>query len=360
MRLLFIGRTDHIHFRRWVESFPRLGHQVWAVDIENDRPTPISGVHVRRLLTRRQRKRLHLIELRWLARLIRPDVVHAHWVPYGYAPLMAGLRPLVVTAWGSDVFLPQTFTPETNEQIDQVLCQANLVTCDSMDMRATILRRNEGRVPIEVIQWGVDTKLFRPDVDVGDLRSVLDLGSGPVVFNPRQLDPVYNPETVLQAIPRVLREVPEARFIFKHYIQEPERVAEIRQLAHDLGIAASVRFLDSVPYETMARLYALAEITVSVASSDGTPMSLLEAMAAGSVPVVSDLPSLREWVSDGSNGRVVPPRDVEALATALIDLLRDPAKLARMRASNFGIVKARADQESEMRRMAEIYRQLAA
>jgi glycosyltransferase involved in cell wall biosynthesis len=359
VRLLFVGRTDHVHFRRWVESFPKLGHKVWAVDIENDRPTPIPGVRVRGLLTRRKRPQLHRLELRWLARIIRPDVVHAHWASYGHLPLVAGLKPLVVTAWGSDVFLPETFSPETNARIDAALSGADLVTCDSQDMRTVILRRNGGKAPVEVVQWGVDTRIFRPGIDVADLRRELDLGSGPVVFNPRQLDAVYNPETALQAIPGVLAAIPDARFIFKHYIQEPERVAEIRQLATDLGIAAQVRFLDSVPYEMMAKLYALADVMVSVPSSDGTPMSLLEAMASGAVPLVSDLPSLREWIEDGVNGRMVPARNAPALTQALIDLLRDHDGRARMRAFNLELVKARADQENEMRRMAGLYAALS-
>ena len=191
------------------------------------------------------------------------------------------------------------------------------------------------------------------------MRSELALGSGPVVFNPRQLDPVYNPETALRAIPGVLAAIPDARFIFKHYIQEPERVAEIRQLAIELGITDQVRFLDSVPYETMAKLYALSEVMVSVASSDGTPMSLLEAMASGAVPLVSDLPSLREWIEDGVNGRMVPARNVEALTEALIELLRDKDARTRMREHNFDLVKARADQGNEMLRMESIYKSLA-
>lgn len=360
MRLLFIGRTDHVHFRRWVQSFPGLGHKVWAVDIENEKPTPIPGVKVRPLLSRRKRPALHRLELRALFHLIRPHVVHAHWAQYGYLPLIAKLRPLVVTAWGSDVLLPETFSAEANAQIDQVLSQADLITCDSNDMRTAILKRNGGKVPVEVVQWGVDMRMFRPDLDVSDLRRELNLGNGPVIFNPRQLDPVYNPETALQAIPGVLAEFPEARFIFKHYIQEPERVAEIRQLANRLGIAESVRFLDSVPYETMAKLYALADVMVSVASSDGTPVSLLEGMACGAVPVVSDLPSLRDWIEEGVNGKLVPPKDADALSDSLLDLLRNPQGCERMRTYNLKLVRDRADQESEMRRMAGIYDTLAA
>lgn len=360
MRLLFIGRTDHVHFRRWVESFPKRGHEVWAVDIENEKPTPIPGVRVRHLLSRRKRPALHRLELRALFHLIRPHVVHAHWAQYGYLPLVAKLRPLVVTAWGSDVLLPQTFSAEANAQIDQVLHQADLITCDSNDMRTAILKRNGDTVPVEVVQWGVDMRLFRPELDVADLRRELNLENGPVIFNPRQLDAVYNPEIALQAIPGVLAEFPEARFIFKHYIQEPERVAEIRQLAHGLGIAEKVRFLDSVPYETMAKLYALADVMVSVASSDGTPVSLLEGMACGAVPVVSDLPSLRDWIEEGVNGKLVPPRDAKALTNALLDLLRDPEGRDRMKVYNLELVRDRADQENEMRRMAGIYASLAA
>jgi glycosyltransferase involved in cell wall biosynthesis len=327
--------------------------------LEKDTPEPIPGVRVRSLWTRRKRRSLNFVELRILSMLIRPDVVHSHWAPYGYAPLQAGLKPLVVTAWGSDVLLPESLPPETRSEMDLALTCAQLVTCDSHEMRKVILQRTCGKGRVEVVQWGVDTQMFRPGLDVAELRRELSLGSGPVVFYPRQLDPVYNPDTALQAIPGVLEAFPDARFIFKHYIQEPERVAEIKQLAARLGIADEVRFLDSVPYETMAKLYALADVMVSVPSSDGTPMSLLESMAAGAVPLVSDLPSLREWIADGVNGRMVPARNVEALTQALIELLGDPETRQRMRAHNFDLVKERADQKNEMLRMESIYESLA-
>ena len=106
----------------------------------------------------------------------------------------------------------------------------------------------------------------------------------------------------------------------------------------------------------MPEFYRAASVTVSVPFSDATPMALLEAMACGSIPVVSDLPSLREWIRDGENGRIVPVDDVGALADAMDDALSNEALRLRASASNLGFVTSTASQDAHMNRMTDMLR----
>ena len=74
-----------------------------------------------------------------------------------------------------------------------------------------------------------------------------------------------------------------------------------------LGISESVRFLPAQDRSGMADLFCAATLTVSPSTHDGTPNTLLEAMACGSFPIVGDLASLREWIEPGVNGLAVDP-----------------------------------------------------
>ena len=105
----------------------------------------------------------------------------------------------------------------------------------------------------------------------------------------------------------------------------------------------------------LADYYRAADVVVSVPNADTTPVSLLEAMACGATPVVSDLPSPCEWIRDGWNGFVVPVRDVDATATAIISAIQYPELTATFRTRNTEIVRRRADHNSEMARMESLY-----
>lgn len=88
-------------------------------------------------------------------------------------------------------------------------------------------------------------------------------------------------------------------------------------------------------------------------------MSLLEAMACGCIPIVSDLPSLREWVVDGVNGRLVPVGDVDALARAMLETVALESRDAIV-TRNLTLVRERASQQASTTAMLARYRALLA
>jgi glycosyltransferase involved in cell wall biosynthesis len=359
LRILYIGWANHVHFQRWVAYFTGAGHQAWVLPITPTRPGLINGARVLRYLTRGRRPALQRLELRLLQALHRFDVVHVQWAGFAAIPFDAGLAPYAVTAWGSDIYGLNDQELEARRRVVQGLHAAALVTVDSEDLRRAVMMLGVPPERVKVVQWGVDTALFRPDVPTSPARARFGVGEGPVIYSPRNIAPVYNNDTILEAFRKVLDRHPDAIMIEKHYKRLPQTLEAYRRKAEELGVAERLVMVGDIPYEEIPPLYAMSTMSVSVPSSDATPVSILEAMACGSIPVSSDLPSIREWISHGENGFLVPVRDVDALAECMLRVLQGGPELEAMRTRNRQLVMDRAEHSRNMQEMEGYYRGLA-
>lgn len=354
MRLCFVGWGDHVHVERWAGYFAERGHDVAVISVSGLGKYP-AGVRQYALGLERRGDRWKILKLRYLLAKIGPELVHVHWAPFSSLAARASALPLVVTAWGSDIYrLPM------DHELERSLQAARLITCDSIDQKER-LRRISGVAEenIHVIQWGVDASQFNPAAPDPGLAAELGVLGRQVVLSARQLTPLYNHETVVSAFALVRRQIPDAVLVLKQYIaKDPQYVRDLQGRIDALGLRESVRMVGMLPYARMAGIYRLAPVTVSVPFSDGTSMSVLEAMACASVPIVSDLPSLREWIRDGWNGYLVPPRDAEAIAARLVSLLTNAELRSLYAARNLEIVRERATQQANMARMEELYQDI--
>jgi glycosyltransferase involved in cell wall biosynthesis len=358
LRVLYLGWGDHVHLERWAGWFARAGHDVHVASLSGRGNYP-PGVAQHVLNPAGRGDWFVRLRLAWLLMRHRPHVVHVHWAHFAtLATVWKG--PLAVTVWGSDVYRRDKFSDAEWHALGRALRRAQCVTCDSDDLEARLC--GEFDLPpasVHVIQWGVDTHLFSPGEPSADFVQALELEGRGVIFSARNFTPLYNQETIVRAFARLVPGRPDLVLVMKRYGGDRGYVATIRALVTELGLDDRVRFCEGVPYERMPDFYRSAAVTVSVPFSDATPMALLEAMACGSVPVVSDLPSLREWVRDGENGRLVPADDVDALAAAIARALDDPELRRRAVDTNLRFVAEHASQDAHMRRMEALLRELA-
>jgi glycosyltransferase involved in cell wall biosynthesis len=146
--------------------------------------------------------------------------------------------------------------------------------------------------------------------------------------------------------------------VLSEQFADRDYVAGLRRLAADLGVAERVLFVGAIPYQDMPLWMNLAEALVMVPQSDGMPNSLLEAMACGTVPVLSQLPQYAEVIRHGLNGFLVEPKP-DAIAEGLVKALSAGIDRASIAERNRRFVMEAADQDREMARMEGWYAELA-
>jgi glycosyltransferase involved in cell wall biosynthesis len=202
---------------------------------------------------------------------------------------------------------------------------------------------------ISVIPMGVD-ELF---VEMGKNRT-LELNKHPfIIISNRNLLPIYNVSLLIRAIPIVLKEEPESKFLIAGDGSEKEN---LEKQVEDSNLSASVHFFGRVPHKDMPKLLAQADIYVSTSPYDGTSVSLLEALASGTFPVVADIPANREWIVDGDNGFLVPKENENLLAKRIVEAIRNRRLLKEAFDKNRIIVKQRAYWGENVKKIMDLYR----
>ena len=274
-----------------------------------------------------------------------PVLVHGLRIPFegmlaAYTPPEI---PLAISIWGNDLTFHAKGSKWMGSRTRSVLARADGLLADAH--RDICLGGEWGfpaGKPTLVVPGGggIDLEEIAAALRLPDPFTEVLPESHPLVVNPRGFRPgsVRN-DTFFQAIPLVLQKAPDTLFACAGMQGQKEALDWVERL----GIAQNVRLLPFLPQAQIWKLFQRALVSVSVSQHDGTPNSLLEAMAIGCLPVVGDIESTREWVEDGQNGFVVDPRDPPALADAILKGLGDRAFRGKAAKMNEGIIRERAE-----------------
>jgi glycosyltransferase involved in cell wall biosynthesis len=347
VRIATLSDASAEHTRRWASWFRARGHdlRVWSLEV------PLAGLAADPLPRAPLPAFLRYpLALRALGRALdrfAPDLVDAHYVPnYGLLGALVGGRPLSVTAWGSDLLVLGRRGPLQRARARFVLRRADLVLADAANLADAARALGAAPAKVHMIPWGVDLDLFGRSAE-------REKG---LIVSARMHEPVYDLETILNAAQTVLERDPRAHLVVAG---DGSQRAGLERRAAALLPAGRWRFVGRLAPGELATLLARAEVYVSASRSDSTSVSLLEALAAGAIPVVSDIPGNREWVAEGDGARLFPCGDPAALAGALERALGDEEWSAAARVRNRRVVEERANRESNLGRIEALFSALA-
>jgi len=220
MKICYLANAASIHTQRWASYF---AEHDWEVDLITwhppDKDAEINAnVDVHRILFPPHYIARYgaLLEITGLIRKIRPDIIHAHYL--GHFGILAGLyghlsgfRPIVLTAWGSDILIDAKGWKK--RLIKYALRRADCITCDGESIVEKLVRLGANREKIELIYHGTDTRKFKPGQKSQQLIEELGVVDSPIVISLRNLKPIYNVESLIKAVPLVLKEISGVKFI---------------------------------------------------------------------------------------------------------------------------------------------------
>ena len=280
------------------------------------------------------------------------NLVHVHWaIPTGLIGVLAGRllkKPLVVTIHGSD-FRMATEGSNLLKKIFLWVCQmARRIICVSELQGDGVKKMGVEEGKIFVFPMGIDERFL----EVGKDREKQSNSEGHIVLSNRNLLPLYNVSLLIRAIPKVIHEEPKVKFFIAG--DGPER-KKLEREVENLNLSTSVKFLGKISHKEMPNLLAQSNIYVSTSPYDGTSVSLLEAMAAGAFPIVTDIPANREWIINGENGFLVSEDEEESLARKIIDGIRNRELLRKSQTTNRLIVEQKALWPEYIKRVKDIY-----
>jgi len=298
-----------------------------------------------------------MLKVMRILKKINPSLVHLHVQHYYSLANIVKKVPFVLTSWGLEVeTLPHAdFLRKSLAKI--AATKANMVTVDAKCLQKIWIKMGIPKNKIKVIPFGVDMNIFNPNIDGSAVRRKLRIRRTDVVIISTRpfYNAHYNVECMIRAIPTILKSYENVKFVLKGAGPLEDY---LKSLTRELNVSKYVRFVGLVPFREVAQYLAAADIYVSTCFVDSTSVSLLEAMACGLPPVVTDIPGNREWIEDGENGFLFPPKNPTALAERVIQLIENQSLRKGFGERCFQIIKRRATWEKCVSEMKAIYESL--
>jgi len=392
VRILFVTLGESVHAARWIQQlqgqewdihvFPHNAHDRVHAKLQNltyhslvrqarvDVPESVRQtgliwpLHRGRARTTDALQRLdYLKQPARLARMIRtlkPDIIHSlEMQRCGYLTLASrkelngnSLPPWIYSSWGSDIYFFGRL-PEHEPRIREVLA-----TCDYYiaDCNRDIGLAREFGLRGEVLgvfpaSGGFDLPRLRR------LRSTSPVSSRRVIAVKGYQNEEWGGRA-LNAL-RALRLCATQLLGYEVVIYSANEEVRVAVMSFAKETAINVRILPPNPNEEIIKLFGTARISIGIGITDGSPISLLEAMIMGAFPIQSDTVSTGEWIRNGENGLLVPPEDPKAIATAIQRALASDELVDWAAELNSLIADERLDQELIRPQVIELYKKAA-
>jgi len=361
IRILIVGSANSVHVVTRSKALADVGAVTTIVSSDS----PANCVHDVDVLWPSARDehngdgwRARLQRFRELARLIRTtpaDVLYVHYAS-GLAAWLAQMdpRPLAVCIMGSDTH-PQGMSRRSSLSrwlTRRLLRQADLITAKSPYLAEAAVQMGASPERVIDVLWGVAPERFH-DVDPAPLRRELAIeDDARVAFSPRMMRPQYNIRLLVEAIPAVLREIPNACFILSEQKADEAYRKTLRERLYELGLSEAVRFVGVIPPERMPEFYALADVTVNLYTRDGFPQSILESMASGTACVAGGTPALECLVDHGQHVWFVS-FNAKSVADGVIRVISDDPIAERLVAAGRAFVRDRANLQRDAERVRQ-------
>ena len=380
MRVLYFTRDYTPHDHRFLTSLVDSGHEVHYLRLERrghqqeDRALPpaVHQVHWAGGQKPFEWRDLPVLyrSLRRVLREVQPDVVQAGPIQTAaFLVALAGCRSLAATSWGSDLLKDADRSTVYRWITRFTLRRAQVLIGDCQAVQDKAVEFGVPADRVYAFPWGIDLERFHPDC--GDdararaFRERQGWQNSFVILSLRSWEPVYGVDVMLRGFARACQAVetsgepvPDLRLLMLGGGSQAPLVHRIIQENH---LEERVYLGGQVKQADLPMMYHAADLYLSAAHSDGSSVSLMEALGSGLPVLITDIASNREWVTHGKEGWLFPDGDDGAVAECILRAARlTTEERAAIRARSRARAEQRANWKENFQVLLAAYRRAAA
>jgi len=348
LKILVLADSRSFHVERYVRELVRQNCRVVTASLERGQ---LTHYHLKK---RGPFKLWHYLfsvyEIKHLIKKFQPDIVNPHFASgYGYTAALAvsGKKlPVVLVLWGSDVLIVPDKSYFHKRKTQKALKRADFVFGDSN----YLISRAEKMTSLKqsrVIPWGIEEKYFKYYQFDYKLQKPLK------IIIPRMHEKVYNNLFIVKTLAPLIKKN-RVRLTFPTFGSLAE---EFKKHSKEI-VGERLEFYDKMNRDSFLKFMSGFDVYLSASKSDSSPVSLIEAMALGLIPVTADIPGVKEWLTP-ANGYLFKENDSEGLPAILEKIITDNDPHERIRRDNFERVKREAVFEKNVAEQITVMKELA-
>jgi L-malate glycosyltransferase len=362
LRVLYFTRDYTPHDHRFLSALAGSGREIYSLRLERrgmqreDRPLP---VEVTQISWKGGTGPFHwrdglayLQDYKRVLREIQPDVVHAGSIQTAaFLTAINGFKPLVSMSWGSDLLKDADRNRWWQWATRFTLERTSVLIGDCQAVCQKAVRFGFSADRIVTFPWGVDLEQFKPGVET-DIIARLGWEDAFVLLSNRSWEPIYGVDVLVRGFVQAARQMPQLRLLM---LGGGSQAGVLRQILTENGMLDRVHFTGQVKNEDLPRYYRAADLYLSASHSDGSSVSLLEALACGRPVLVSDIPGNLEWVEPGMQGWLFPDGKSDRLAEGILQAAHPSVSLPEMGLRARRLAEERADWKKNFQKLLDAY-----
>lgn len=283
----------------------------------------------------------------------KPDIVHSGYVwQTGILAALANFHPHLSMPWGSDILIDPNKSFLLRKLVSKTLLQADHVQCDAEEVKNVIVKKfpvDENK--ISVFPWGIDLDTFKP-LNKAECHNKLSIDTNKfvVLFN-RHLKKIYGVKYLLEGYKEFAEKKNDVLLLL---LSSGEELDFVKTFVKQNELENKIRVVGNVPNDVLPEYLNASDVYISTSFSDGTSLSLLEAMACGLGIIVTDVPAIMEWITKES-GIIIQKQNSDDVCLALNSYYSNRELISHHVKKNLCIIKQRADWDQNYLKLKHIY-----
>ncbi|GAA0124707.1 glycosyltransferase [Clostridium sp. CTA-19] len=352
-KLCILADADSIHTQKWLDYFSGLNYDIHLISMRESDYKYSGNVKTYVLKPMYKNKSSYIFlahKVKKLVKKINPDILHSYYASsYGFFGAVSGVRPFVVSVWGSDVYLFPKSNGIYKKILNYVFNKADVLCSTSYDMAKEIKSYNSEK-EIVITPFGVDVNLFSKTSEIFEKESM-------TIGIAKSLEKIYSIDTLIKALRMVIDRTKDTNIKLKIIGDGSER-KNLINLTEQLNLNENVEFVGRVKNTEVPQYINKVDVMCLCSLSESFGVSAIEASACERPVIASNCGGLKEVIKDNETGLLFEPQNENELADKIEYLYKNRCVAKEMGKEGRRVVLDVYDWEENVKTMSDLYERL--